>query len=46
MVTISGAGMSDAFSPLLDHDKDEQNLEERCRNREKVDRNQLFRVIL
>ena len=31
---------------MLDHDKDEQNLEERCRNREEVDGNQLFRMIV
>ena len=31
---------------MLDHDEDEQNLEERCRNREEVDGNQLVRLIL
>src|SRR5215470_4933461 len=31
---------------MLDHDEDIQNVEECCRNREEVDGNQLFRVVL
>ena len=31
---------------MLDHDKDERDLEKRCRNCEEIDGNQLIRVIL
>src|SRR5215471_11918995 len=38
--------MHQSSTIMLDHDEDIQNLEECCRNREEVDGNQLFRVVL
>ena len=38
--------MHQASTIVLNHDEDEQNLEECCRNREKVNGDQLFRVIV
>jgi hypothetical protein len=35
-----------ATAIMVDHDNDEQNLEECCRKREEIDRNELFGVIL